>query len=173
MLLLLLLSCSRAPVAPPTDTREAIDMKHVTAPAMRVHAQPNDASPVVLTYENGESVAIMSQRGDWIEVRTGDKTGWAHAGDAGSAGEAKAKGEEVKFRLFPAPVSNPGAHGEIYLMADVNTDGDVVDVKMLENTTGSDALAAENAAALKMAKFYPIVKGGERKPFQYFHRVSY
>ena len=148
-------------------------MKHVTAPELRVHAKPDDASPVVTTFENGESVAIMSKKGDWFEVRTGDSTGWAHAADLGSAAEAQAKGEDVKFRLFPAPVSNPSAHGEIYLQADVNTDGDVTAVKILENTTGNDALAAENAVALRQAKFYPIVKGGERKPFQYFHRVSY
>jgi len=150
-------------------------MKHVTAPEMRVHAQATDASPVILTYQNGEGVSIMSQRGDWVEVRTGDKTGWAHASDLGSGAEAQAQSDNPtpKFRVFPSPVTNPTAHGEVYLQADVNTDGDVVDVKTIGNTTGSDALAAQNAAALKLAKFYPIVKNGERKPFQYFHRVQY
>jgi len=150
-------------------------MKHVTAPEMRVHAQAADASPVILTYQNGEGVSIMSKRGDWVEVRTGDKTGWAHASDLGSGAEAQAQSDNPtpKFRVFPSPVTNPTAHGEVYLQADVNTDGDVVDVKTIGNTTGSDALAAQNAAALKLAKFYPIVKNGERKPFQYFHRVQY
>jgi len=150
-------------------------MKHVTAPDMRVHAQATDASPVILTYQNGEGVSIMSKRGDWVEVRTGDKTGWAHASDLGSGAEAQAQSDNPtpKFRVFPSPVTNPTAHGEVYLQADVNTDGDVVDVKTIGNTTGSDALAAQNAAALKLAKFYPIVKNGERKPFQYFHRVQY
>lgn len=158
---------------PPTDTRQPVDMKHVTAPEMRVHAQPNDSSPVISTYENGESVAIMSARGDWVEVRVGDSSGWAHSGDLGSAAQAEATGDAIKFKVFPSPVSAPTAKGEIYLQADVNTDGDVVDVKILENTTGNPALAAQNAASLKMAKFYPIVKAGERKPFQYFHRVTY
>lgn len=150
-------------------------MKHVTAPEMRVHAKPEDASPVVSTYENGEGVAIMSKKGDWVEVRTGDSTGWAHSTDLGTAAEAQAQSDNPtpKFRVFPAPVSNPGAHGEIYLQADVNTDGDVVDVKTIENTTGSDTLAVQNAASLRMAKFYPIVKNGQRMPFQYFHRVQY
>ncbi len=173
--LLLLFACSREQAIAPTDTREPVDMAYVTAPELRVHAQPNDSSPIVLTYQNGESVAIMSKRGEWVEVRTGDKTGWSHAGDLGTGAQAKQQNEnpQVRFRAFPSPVTNPTAHGEIYLQADVNTDGDVIAVHILENSTGSEALAAQNAAALQAAKFYPIVKNGERKPFQYFHRVQY
>ena len=174
-LLLLSLACAREQAIAPTDTREPVDMAYVGAYEMRVHAQPNDASPVVLTYQNGESVAIMSKQGDWVEVRTGDRTGWAHAADLGSAAEAKAQQEnpQVRFRAFPSPVSAPTAHGEIYMTADVNTDGDVVNVKITENTTGNEGLANQNAAALRAAKFFPIVKNGERKPFQYFHKVTY
>ncbi len=174
-LLLLLLACSREKNLPPTDTRQPVDMAFVTAPELRVHAQPSDSSPIVLTYQNGESVAIMSKRGEWFEVRTGDRSGWVHSGDLGTGAEAKQQQDnpQVRFRAFPSPVSNPTAHGEIYFQADVNTDGDVIAVHVLENTTGSEALAAQNAAALQAAKFYPIVKNGERKPFQYFHRVRY
>ncbi|HEX9163927.1 MAG TPA: SH3 domain-containing protein [Thermoanaerobaculia bacterium] len=173
--LALLGACSRAEQPPPTDTREPIEISYVTAPALRVHAQPNDASPLVLTYENGEAVSVMSKKGDWVEVRVGDRTGWGHAADLGSAKEAKQQEEnpEVRFRVFPSPVSNPSAHGEIYLEADVNTDGDVVGVRTIGNSTGSEALAAENAASLQQAKFYPIVKKGQRKPFKYYHRVTY
>jgi outer membrane biosynthesis protein TonB len=172
----LIAGCSRGEVpTTPTDTRDAIEVSYVTAPQLRVHAQPNDSSPVITTYENSEGISIMSRRGEWVEVRTGDRTGWVHAGDLGSAAEAKEQQEKqpVRFRRFPAPVSNPGAHGAIYFEADVNTDGDVTAVRILENTTGSDVLAAQNAAALQAAKFYPIVKNGERKPFKYMHRVSY
>jgi hypothetical protein len=172
----LVVGCSRAEVpTTPTDTREPIAVSYVTAPQLRVHAQPNDSSPVIVTYENGEGISILSKSGEWVEVRTGDRTGWAHAGDLGSAAEAKEQQEnpQVRFRRFPAPVSNPVAHGAIYFEADVNTDGDVTAVRVIENTTGSETLAAQNAAALQAAKFYPIVKHGERKPFQYFHRVTY
>jgi Bacterial SH3 domain/Gram-negative bacterial TonB protein C-terminal len=174
-LLLIVLACSREQVVAPTDTREPIDMKYVTAPEMRVHAQQGDSSPIVITYQNGESVAILSRQGDWVEVRTGDRSGWGHSGDLGTGEEAKEQNAnpQVRFRLFPAPVTNTTAHGDIYFQADINTDGDVVAVHVLENSTGNDALAAQNAAALRAAKFYPIVKNGERKPFQYFHRVHY
>ena len=175
VVLLFLFACSREVALPPADTREPIDILHVTAPQLRVHGQQNDTSPVIVTYENGEAVSVMSRKGDWVEVRVGDHTGWAHGGDLGSAAEAQAQQDNPspRFRKFPAPVSAPSAHGELYFEADVNTDGDVVGVKTLENTTGSEGLAAQNAASLQSAKFYPIVVHGGRQPFKYYHRVTY
>jgi uncharacterized protein YgiM (DUF1202 family) len=172
---LLAAACAREQVIAPTDTREPVEVAYVTGPELRVHTQPNDASPLIVSYENGESVSIMSKQGDWVEVRVGDRTGWANKGSLGTGAEAKAQQDDpqVRFRKFPAPVSAPSAKGQIYYEAEVNTDGDVVSVRTLENTTGSEALAAQNAASLQSAKFYPIVKGNERKPFKYYHRVTY
>ncbi len=174
--LALALGCSREPnVTTPTATRQPVDMKFVTGPELRVHAQPDDASPLLVTYENGESVPIMSRKGEWVEVRVGDGTGWAHDGNLGTGAEAKEQQDNPtpRFRAFPAPISSPSAKGELYFEADVNTDGDVTSVKVIGNTTGSEALAEQNAAALRSAKFYPIVKSGARQPFKYYHRVTY
>jgi len=74
---------------------------------------------------------------------------------------------------MPMPVSAPSAHGEIYIEADVNTSGEVTSLRVLTNTTGSPDLAAANVAALRTARFYPIVQKGERKAFKYYHRVTY
>jgi outer membrane biosynthesis protein TonB len=74
---------------------------------------------------------------------------------------------------MPMPVSAPASHGEIYIEADVNSDGDVVGTRIITNTTGSPALAIQNEVALRSAKFHPIVIKGERKPFKYYHRVTY
>ena len=175
VLLLLFTACARQEAVVPTDTREPVEVAYVTAPGMRVHAQPNDASPIILNFENGEAVSVMAKQGEWVEVRAGERTGWAHAGDLGNATQAQQQEEnpQVRFRKFPSPVSSPSSHGEIYYEADVNTDGDVVAVRMIGNSTGSEALANQNAAALQAAKFYPIVKNGERKPFKYYHKVTY
>ena len=175
LILLVMLACSRTPVPPPTDAREPIDVAYVTGPELLVHAQMNDASPVIVKYENGESVSIMSKRGEWVEVRSGDRTGWAHTGDLGTGAQAKEQQDNPapRFRRFPSPVSSPSSHGDLYFEADVNTDGDVISVTTINNTTGNPGLAAQNAAALQAAKFYPIVKNGERKPFKYYHRVTY
>ena len=80
---------------------------------------------------------------------------------------------QPKFRVMPMPVSAPSARGEIYIEADVNTDGDVVSTRMITNTTGSALLASQNEAALKSARFHPIIVKGERQKFKYYHRVTY
>ncbi len=71
------------------------------------------------------------------------------------------------------PDSAPSARGEIYLEADVNSDGEVTAVRTISNTTGSLALEAQNTDSLKQAKFYPIVRNNERVKFKYYHRVTY
>ena len=39
-----------------------------------------------------------------------------------------------------------GTHGTIYIEADVNTDGDITDTKLITNTTGADNLAGTEHA---------------------------
>jgi outer membrane biosynthesis protein TonB len=172
-----LLACGRSePVVTETvDTRAPVAVMYVGAPEVNVREQPNDTAAVVATYQNGEALSILVDKGDWVEVRTGDRAGWAKKEDLTSAeGKAAAEADpQPKFRVVPMPVSAPSSHGEIYIEADVNSDGEVTSVHILENTTGSVALAEQNASALRSAKFYPIVQKGERKKFKYYHRVSY
>lgn len=157
------------------DTREPIDVRYVGPPELHVREQPNDTAGVLATYQSGEAISVLSEKGEWVEVRTGDRAGWARASELTTA-EAKQQEEEnptPKFRVMPLPVSAPSARGEIYLEADVNSDGEVISVRTITNTTGSSALEVQNTAALKNAKFFPIVQDGERKPFKYYHRVTY
>lgn len=177
VLLLLSLACAQEqPVATRTvDERMPVAVMYVGAPELPVREQPNDTAPVITTYSNGEAMSILTDKGEWVEVRTGDRSGWAKKADLTTA-EGKTDAEEnpqPKFRVMPLPVSAPSARGEIYIEADVNTDGDVVSTRMITNTTGSTALALQNEQALKRAKFYPIVVKGERQKFKYYHRVTY
>jgi hypothetical protein len=126
-------------------------------------------------FSPGQGIVSLRTRAG-SQVRTGDRAGWAHASELTDAAGKKAQDENVlqpKFRVMPLPVSAPGAHGEIYFEANVNTDGDVTDVKLITNTTGSEALANQNAAALRSAKFYPIIQKNTRKPFKYYRKVTY
>ncbi|MBV8516071.1 MAG: SH3 domain-containing protein [Acidobacteria bacterium] len=171
------LACSQEQpaVTGTVDTREPIRVSYVGAPELPVHAKADDQSEVIATYQNGEAMSVLSEKGDWVEVRSGDGSGWAHKTDLTTA-EAKRSAEEnpePKFRIMPLPVSAPGAHGEVYIEADVNTDGDVTATRLISNSTGSTALAAQNENALKSAKFYPIIVRNERRAFKYYHRVSY
>ena len=173
--LILLSACAQEPELVTTDTREPIDYAYVTGMKLDVHAQPDESSPIIATYQPSEGVSILERRGDWVQVRVIDRAGWARAAGLGSAADAKLSTENpvARFRS-PAPtVPSPSSKGDIYMEADVNTDGDVTTVRILSNTTGKEDLAAANAEALKQAKFYPIVQKGTRKPFKYYHRVTY
>lgn len=175
-LLLTLVACQQEPVVTETvDTREPIGVWYVGAPELPVREQPNDTAPILATYQNGEAISVLTQKGEWAEVRTGDRAGWAKMADLTNA-EGKQQLEEnpqPKFRVIPMPVSAPSAHGEIYIEADVNTSGEITAARIITNTTGSADLANANVAALRSAKFYPIVQKGERKAFKYYHRVTY
>jgi TonB family protein len=159
----------------PMDTREPIAVRYVGAPELPVRERAEDNAAVLATYQNGEAVSVLAQNGDWVEVRTGDRTGWARAADLTSA-EAIAEAEanpQPKFRVMPMPVSAPSARGEIYLEADVNSDGEVTAVRTLSNTTGSLALESQNTSALKAAKFHPIMRNNQKTKFKYYHKVTY
>ena len=170
------LACSGEKPAPAqSDTREPIEVLYVAAPQLPVRAQANDNAPVITTYQIGESVSILAKNGEWAEIRTGETAGWVRLADLQTA-QAKASGEEnptPKFQRMPLPITAPSAHGEIYIEADVNSDGDVVSTKILSNTTGSDSLATQNAEKLKAAKFYPMLINGQKKAFLYYHKVTY
>jgi hypothetical protein len=178
LLALLAAMCSGETVVTDTgtmDTREPVAVRYVGAPELKVREQANDTAPVIATYQNGEAIPVLVEKGEWVEVRTGDRAGWARAAELATAEEQVQEEENPtpKFRVMPLPVSAPSARGEIYIEADVNSDGEVVSTRIITNTTGSMALAAQNDAALKTAKFFPIVQKNQRVPFKYYHRVTY
>lgn len=170
-----LLHCNQEASAPTPPARETLAIAYVGAPELAVHAKADDASPVVTKFLNGESVSILARKNGWVEVRTSDGSGWAHETDLTTAEAAKAEeaNPSPKFRKPPSPVSQPGAHGTVYIEAAVNNEGEVTRTQIITNTTGSPTLAEQNAAALKMAKFYPIVQKGQKKDFLYYYRVDY
>jgi TonB family protein len=179
---ILLAACAKteAPTADSADdTRMPIATEYVRGADLKIHAKADDASPVVSTYQASESVSVLSKKGDWVEVRTAAGSGWAHAADLATADElskGNATGEDnatARFLVPPEPVTQPGAHGEITLEADVNSSGEVFNVRITHNDTGSEGLAQRNIDALRKAKFAPIIKHGQRMPFTYEHRVHY
>jgi uncharacterized protein YgiM (DUF1202 family) len=178
LLLLLLAACKGEVTVTDTgtmDTRDPVAVRYVGAPELNVRAAANDTAAVLATYQNGEAISVLADKGEWVEVRTGDRAGWARSADLVDAQAAVEQEEnpQPRFRVMPLPVSAPSARGEIYLEADVNTEGEVVNVRTITNTTGSEALVAQNTAALRAARFHPIVQKGERVKFKYYHRVTY
>jgi len=173
---LFLAACSKETAPSQEDTRLPIATEYVRGASLPVHAKPDDASRVMTTYQASEAVSILSRKGEWVEVSTAFGSGWAHAADLASANEMPkpaADNEAPRFIIPPEPVSSPGASGDLTLEADVSSNGDILGVRVTQNTTGSEGLAQRNLAALQKAKFAPIIKHAQRMPFTYEHRVHY
>lgn len=176
MAMLLLAGCEReVTTTETTDTRQAASVEYVRGATLKIHAKPDDAAPVISTYQHGESVSVLSRQGAWAEVRTGAGSGWAHGEELAGAAEATTEADNTKphFIRAPEPVTQPGMHGNIDLEADVNTDGVVTGIRTIRNTTGSLALEQRNIAQLERATFSPVVRHGRREAFVYEHRVEY
>ncbi len=179
ILALLVAACGETPAdAPPA--REPIAIRYVAAEELPIHRSQDEASPILATYETGERVSVLADQGEWSEVRiTFDTSGWVRSAQLSDepAGELAASGggsSSPRFKVPPAQVFSPGGvSGDIVLEADVNTDGEVTDVRTVANTTGRMDLEAKNVAELRKATFYPLLVGGARKPFIYEHRISY
>ena len=174
--IVLLAACSgETPTTETTDTRVPLSVEYVREAALKIHAKPDDAAPVVSTYQHGESVSVLSRRGAWAEVRIAAGSGWVHGEELAGAAEATKEADNTKphFLRAPEPVTQPGVHGEIDLEADVNTDGVVTNVRTIRNTTGSVSLEQRNIAELRRATFSPVVRHGRREAFVYEHRVEY
>lgn len=177
--LIFLFSCTQepAPVAKVTDpaSRPAISIQYVAVPQMNVLASPDPNAVVSTVYRYGETVSVLSFRGDWAEVRTVDGTGWVTKADLMTADELKqlVESQVPRFLTPPAAVPSARAHGEILLQAKVNTDGEVTAVTTIKNTTRNNQLGLDNANALLAARFYPMVQKGQRYTFTYEHRVTY
>ena len=166
-------SASVVVVQPPA--KKAIDIAYVAVPFLKVYDAPRAGAAQITQYGINETVSILAKRGEWCEIRTVDGSGWALASELMDGAKAKQISEDPtpRFLVAAAPVPDARARGEIDLVAKVNTDGDVIEVKMGKNTTNNSALAAANANALLQAKFYPMVQKGQRMTFFYEHKVLY
>ena len=174
---ILLFSCTQKPkpVAQAVDAREPVAIRYVGVPTVKVHAAPNETANVITKYGFGETVSVMSHRGNWAELRMFDNSsGWVLTSELMTADDAKKLvGDTPRFYAPPQAVDGGRAHGEIALQAKVNTDGTVISVETVKNTTGSRALGERNAEALKQAQFYPITQKGQRMTFFYTHNIYY
>lgn len=173
-------ACTQKPAPIASDTTEvplaertAIAVEYVVVPKAIVYTRPDATSPVVDTYGLTEAVSILEKKGGWCLVRTYSGAGWVKQADL-VVGSVANNMDTTTPRFYVEPREIPfTADGELWLQAKVNTEGDVVEVKTIKNTTRSSALETANADALKEAKFYPMIEKGTRKTFVYEHRIYY
>ena len=156
-------------------SRSAI--RYVGAPELAVREQPNDTAPVIATYQNGEAVSVLADKGEWVEVRTGDRAGLGAQRPISPTAEGKQEAEDnpqPKFRVMPMPVSAPSARGEIYHRSRRELRRRSHRRPHALNTTGSTALEAQNTAGAEERRGSTrSCRTNERVKFKYYHRVTY
>ncbi len=156
-----------------TGIRPAIAIEYVAVPSMTVYASPEPNAQTIGSYGFSETISILSQKADWVEIRTFEGSGWAKAADLMTGDQAKSFSDNPVPRFYVQPVQVPfNGHGEVVLQAKVNTAGEVYEVTQTSSSV-SQQIADANAMALRQSKFYPLVDHGQRKTFIYEHRVVY
>lgn len=172
-----LVACVQRPPAQPSEppARMAIAIMFVGPPTMTVYAEPAENAPIVTSYGIGETISVLAKKDNgWAEIRTTEGTGWVKQSDLITDEQRVALENNPEPRFYVPPVAVPGkGRGQIVMEAKVNTDGDVIDVKITQNTIRDPKLVEANVAALREAKFYPLLQKGLRAPFTYEHRVAY
>ncbi len=160
------------PAAPPS--RDTIAIKYA-AGDLEIRDAPRDDATLLSTYKTGESVSILAEQGDWSEIKISfEKSGWARSSNlVATKSEVGSTPDQVRFRIAPSPITQPGVRGIIRLEATVNVHGDVTGVKTLENTTGRTELELRTSDSLRKAKFYPLLKDGKAQQFVYEYTATF
>ncbi|MFZ2491044.1 MAG: energy transducer TonB [Thermoanaerobaculia bacterium] len=182
-LLFAALACTQkpAPVASdvntpvPAEERLAIAVEYVAVPSMTVYAKPAVDAPVTGSYGLSEAISVLENKGEWKLIRTFNGSGWVRATDLTTPEQAKAFEDSgtPRFYVEPKKVEQVNARGELAYQAKVNTDGKIIEVKCVKNSTGLQWLQDENAKLLQQASFYPMAKKGQRTTFIYEYKIYY
>ena len=171
---LTLAACGQPEAPPEPPTRETIAIKYA-AGELEIRSAPKADAELISTWKTGESVSILGEQGEWSEVKlTFEKSGWVLTSNlVATKAEVGSTADQIRFRIPPSPVTQPGVRGVIVLEATVNVHGDVTGVKTLENTTGRPELEKRTADSLRAAKFYPLLQQGKAQQFVYEYTATF
>ena len=165
--LVLLPSCAKKEEVVVPPARDTIAIKYA-ATEVEVKEQPNAEPPVKARLQDGGNEEL-----DEIKLGFG-KFGWVMKTDlAESREEISSTEDNIRFRVAPEPVTSPGVRGQIIIEASVNTYGDVVGVRVKQNTTRRPDIEQQTLNSIKAAKFYPLMSEGKAKPFVYTYTASF
>jgi SH3-like domain-containing protein len=172
--LIVLPSCTKEKTADVAPVRETIEIKYAAA-EVEVKAHPKTDAETIATFKVGESVSLVGGNEEWEEIKLGfEKFGWVPKTDlAATREEISSTEDNIRFRIPPEPVTSPGVRGQIVIEASVNAYGDVIGVRVKQNTTRRPDIEQLTLASIKHAKFYPLMSEGKAKPFLYTYTASF
>jgi uncharacterized protein YgiM (DUF1202 family) len=172
-----------APAPPPPSEAAPIGTVRVTASALNVRAEASSDAEVIAQAKRGDRLPLLEATESWMKVKlsTG-QTGWVASRFLQREGEkaagAKKRGcpadSDFAFATTPTPnLSDSAKHGLVVIDASVDTNGNVLSTKVIQNTTGDDSLAFLTEREIKSAKFIPPVRNCAVKAFIFTYRRTF
>lgn len=155
--------------APPPAPQETLT---VTAGRLNIRQTPSKQAPIVAKVRQGIRLEKLGGQGAWVEVRSGDVTGWVMAQYVRSEGLCPPD-REMEILDEPPAVFGEVSRGKVVLEALVDESGTIRSVKVTENTTGDQAFAALAEEGLRKFKFSPPVKRCKPVGFTYIYTRSF
>jgi uncharacterized protein YgiM (DUF1202 family) len=158
-------------------------MVKVTASALNVRSEAATTADVIAQVKRGDRLTLLEANESWMKVRlaTG-QTGWASSRFLQREGEkvvSRKKGScqpdsDFAFAQTPTPnLSDSAAHGLIVIDATVDPKGNVISTKIVQNTTGDQALGFLTDREIKSAKFIAPVRNCAAKTFIFTYRRTF
>ncbi|HPC84076.1 MAG TPA: SH3 domain-containing protein [Thermoanaerobaculaceae bacterium] len=139
----------------------------VSGTTLNVREGAGTSFKVVGKAARGERLLVLGEEGDWLEVRlTPERTGWVHGKYVRREEPCPPDKNTAEILDEPDVVLRPDGP-RVVLEATVNARGEVTAVKLVENTTGDDALRWRAEAELRALRFSPPVRNCKPRPFIY------
>ncbi|HPR64096.1 MAG TPA: TonB family protein [Thermoanaerobaculia bacterium] len=147
----------------------------VFVPHANIRSGPGTDTERVAQVERWDRLQILEKRSSWFKVRLADgQEGWVYS-DLVVQDRPCLPDREKPELIEEPPVSflDGQPKGTIVIQASVNTEGEVTEVSVLENTTGDDALGEIALQEARQMKFLPPVRDCEPQPFTYTYRRTF
>lgn len=177
---LLMQACATAPPPPPELEPPPAPVEVVTAPEapppppvyvrvtgsrLNVRDGAGTSFKAVGKASKGERLLVLGEDGEWLRVQlTPEQAGWVHGKYVRREETCPPDKSTAEILNEPDVVLRPDG-ARVVLEATVSAKGVVTAVKLVENTTGDDALRRQAEADLRALRFSPPVRNCKPRPF--------
>ena len=150
----------------------------VTGSRLNVREAPGTDRRTVAKVKKGERLEVIAEEGKWLQVKFGkDKTGWVHSDYvARQAPDAPCLADKSEAELLTEPTlsfSSGPTLGKVVIEASVDSHGEVVATKLVENSTGDPGLAQFAEGEVRKLRFSPPIQQCRPVPFTYVYTRAF
>jgi len=152
----------------------------VSANTLNVRREASASADVIAQVRKGERLALLSPGDEWDRIRLGTgEVGFVSAQHVIREGILRSRrgcpaDADYQFVKTPTPAfSDSSAHGIVTVEANVDMRGNVTSARVVNNTTGDEALGVLAEREIREAKFSPPVRNCVPKAFIFTYKRSF